>query len=49
MDAEQLVFELVAFLQAANATSLLQDDAAAYRRARTAVDSRLAAASRSAR
>ncbi|MBG0564299.1 TetR/AcrR family transcriptional regulator [Actinoplanes aureus] len=48
-DADQLAFELLAFLQTANAASLLFDDADAYRRARIAVDHRLGAASRSGR
>ncbi|GAA3149434.1 TetR/AcrR family transcriptional regulator [Planomonospora alba] len=40
----QLAFELTAFLETANAVSLLHDDPAAYRRARTAVRTRLRAA-----
>ncbi|WP_285773871.1 TetR/AcrR family transcriptional regulator [Microtetraspora sp. NBRC 13810] len=36
-DADQLAFELIAFLEAANVTSLLHDDANAYERARTAI------------
>jgi AcrR family transcriptional regulator len=43
-DAEQLAFELIALLEMANATSLLHDDAVAYRRARTAIDARLRSA-----
>ncbi|GAA3606105.1 TetR/AcrR family transcriptional regulator [Nonomuraea rosea] len=40
-DADQLAFELIAFLEAANVTSLLHDDANAYERARTAIRKRL--------
>ncbi|MEU4428012.1 TetR/AcrR family transcriptional regulator [Actinoplanes sp. NPDC024001] len=40
-DPDQLAFELVAFLQAANAASLLHDDPTAYHRARTAAHARL--------
>lgn len=40
-DAEQLAFELIAFLEAANAYSLLHDDRRAYDRARRAVADRL--------
>ncbi|GGP02095.1 TetR/AcrR family transcriptional regulator [Nonomuraea glycinis] len=36
-DGDQLAFELIAFLEAANVTSLLHDDANAYERARTAI------------
>ncbi|MEV0379551.1 TetR/AcrR family transcriptional regulator [Nonomuraea sp. NPDC050643] len=36
-DADQLAFELIAFLEAANATSVLHDDPKAYDRARTAI------------
>ncbi|MEH1125369.1 TetR/AcrR family transcriptional regulator [Micromonospora sp. CPCC 206061] len=36
-DADQLAFELIAFLETANAISLLHDDPSAYERARTAV------------
>lgn len=43
-DADQLAFELIAFMETANAASLLYDDPHAYQRARKAVDSRLAAA-----
>ncbi|WP_327085582.1 TetR/AcrR family transcriptional regulator [Nonomuraea sp. NBC_01738] len=43
-DADQLAFELIAFLEAANVTSLLHDDAGAYERARTAIRRRLDAA-----
>ncbi|MEJ3746150.1 TetR/AcrR family transcriptional regulator [Actinomycetes bacterium KLBMP 9797] len=43
-DADQLAFELIAFLETANATSLLHDDVDAYRRGRTAIHTRLAAA-----
>ncbi|MEV0727522.1 TetR/AcrR family transcriptional regulator [Polymorphospora sp. NPDC050346] len=43
-DAEQLAFELIALLEMANATSLLHDDPVAYRRARTAIHSRLESA-----
>ncbi len=37
----QLVFELTAFLDAANADSVLRDDAASYARAAMAVRTRL--------
>lgn len=40
-DADQLAFELIAFLETANAVSLLHDDPSAYERARTAVRKRL--------
>jgi AcrR family transcriptional regulator len=42
-DQEQLAFELIAFLENANAIALLHDDPAAYQRGRTAVRTRLAA------
>nr|BFE46999.1 TetR/AcrR family transcriptional regulator [Saccharothrix mutabilis subsp. capreolus] len=41
VDAGQVAFELVAFLEMANAQSVLHDDPAAYARARAAVRSRL--------
>lgn len=44
-DADQLAFELIAFLETANATSLLHDDPVAYERGRTAVRKHLDAAS----
>ena len=40
-DADQLAFELIAFMETANATSLLHDDSTAYERARTAIRQRL--------
>jgi AcrR family transcriptional regulator len=40
-DADQLAFELIAFMETANATSLLHDDPNAYERGRTAIRSRL--------
>jgi len=40
-DADQLAFELIAFLETANAMSLLHDDAEPYERARTAIRTRL--------
>ncbi|MGK5673248.1 TetR/AcrR family transcriptional regulator [Micromonospora sp. URMC 106] len=43
-DADQLAYELIALLEMANGTSLLHDDPAAYRRARTAILARLRAA-----
>jgi AcrR family transcriptional regulator len=43
-DAGQLAFELIAFLEMANAASVLHDDDRAYDRARTAVRTRLRAA-----
>lgn len=43
-DADQLAFELIAFLETANAASLLHGDAVAYERGRTAIRTRLAAA-----
>jgi hypothetical protein len=42
-DADQLTFELIAFLETANAMSLLHDDAQSYERARTAIRTRLVA------
>ncbi|WP_344666383.1 TetR/AcrR family transcriptional regulator [Catenulispora yoronensis] len=42
-DAGQLAFELNAFLDAANATSIMHDDPVAYDRARTAIRIRLEA------
>ncbi|MFD1147021.1 TetR/AcrR family transcriptional regulator [Saccharothrix hoggarensis] len=47
-DPEQLTFELIAFLEMANAQSVLHDDPAAYRRARVAVRNRLAEAAQAA-
>ncbi|MFI7135217.1 TetR/AcrR family transcriptional regulator [Nonomuraea sp. NPDC050153] len=41
-DADQLAFELIAFMENANATSLLHDDPNAYERARTAIRDHLA-------
>ncbi|MEJ2852786.1 MULTISPECIES: TetR/AcrR family transcriptional regulator [unclassified Saccharothrix] len=41
-DPDQVAFELIAYLEMANAQSVLHDDPAAYARARTAVHSRLA-------
>ncbi len=44
-DADQLAFELIAFMETANATSLLHgEDVEPYERARTAINTRLAAA-----
>jgi hypothetical protein len=43
-DPDQLAFELIAFLETANAVSLLHGDSLAYRRARTAIQRRLRAA-----
>jgi AcrR family transcriptional regulator len=43
-DADQLAFELIAFLETANAGSLLHDDPSAYQRGRTAIRNRLHAA-----
>ncbi|BCJ40825.1 TetR family transcriptional regulator [Actinoplanes ianthinogenes] len=43
-DPGQLAFELIAFLETANAMSLLHDDPWPYERARIAIDSRLTAA-----
>ena len=40
-DADQLAFELIAFMETANATSLLHDDTEAYQRGRTAIQTRL--------
>ena len=40
-DAEQLAFELIAFMETANSASLLHDEAVAYQRARTAIQARL--------
>lgn len=42
-DAEQLAFELIALMEAANGVSLLHDEAVAYQRGRTAVQARLRA------
>lgn len=42
VDAAQLAFELIAFLEMANAQSVLHDNPAAYDRARAAVRTRLA-------
>lgn len=44
-DADQLAFELLAFMETANAMSLLHDDRDAYERARTALRKHLDAAS----
>ncbi|NUW31962.1 TetR/AcrR family transcriptional regulator [Nonomuraea sp. SMC257] len=44
-DPGQLAFELIAFMETANAVSLLHDDPNAYERARTAIRGRLDAAS----
>jgi AcrR family transcriptional regulator len=41
IDADQLAFELVAFLETANATSVLHDDPDAYQRGGTAIRGRL--------
>ncbi|MGW0806785.1 TetR/AcrR family transcriptional regulator [Nonomuraea sp. NPDC002799] len=43
-EADQLAFELVAFMETANALSLLHDDPIAYQRGRAAVRARLRAA-----
>jgi len=43
-DADQLAFELIAFMETANAMSLLHDDAGSYERGRTAIRTRLDAA-----
>jgi AcrR family transcriptional regulator len=43
-DADQLAFELIAFMELANATSLLHDDPVAYERGRAAIRTRLDAA-----
>lgn len=40
-DANQLAFELIAFMETANAVSLLHDDPAAYQRGRAAIRRRL--------
>jgi AcrR family transcriptional regulator len=40
-DANQLAFELIAFMETANTTSLLHDDPGAYERGRTAIRTRL--------
>lgn len=40
-DAEQVAFELIALMEAANLVSLLHDEAAAYQRARSAIQARL--------
>lgn len=40
-DPDQLAFELIAFMETANAISLLHDDPTAYQRARTAIQNRL--------
>lgn len=47
-DADQLAFELIAFLEMANAQSVLHDDPHAYSRARAAVRARLAQAATAA-
>ena len=44
VDAAQLVFELIAFLETANGVSLLHDDTSVYTRAGTAVRTRLLSA-----
>ncbi|WP_424643207.1 TetR/AcrR family transcriptional regulator [Embleya sp. AB8] len=44
LDAAQLVFELIAFLETANGISMLHDDQSAYTRATTAIRTRLLAA-----
>ncbi|MGW1992491.1 TetR/AcrR family transcriptional regulator [Embleya sp. NPDC001921] len=41
LDAAQLVFELIAFLETANGISMLHDDKSAYARATTAIRTRL--------
>jgi AcrR family transcriptional regulator len=43
-DADQLAFELIAFMETANSVSLLHDDPAVYRRSRTAILTHLRAA-----
>jgi AcrR family transcriptional regulator len=43
-DADQLAFELIAFMETANAMSLLHDDVDFYERGRTAIRTRLDAA-----
>lgn len=43
-DADQLTFELIAFMESANTTSLLHDEEEAYERGRTAIRTRLDAA-----
>ncbi|MEV6154436.1 TetR/AcrR family transcriptional regulator [Nonomuraea sp. NPDC052129] len=40
-EPDQLAFELIAFMETANAVSLLHDDPVAYRRARSAIQRRL--------
>ena len=40
-DAEQVAFELIALMEAANGVSLLHDEQAAYQRARSAIQARL--------
>jgi hypothetical protein len=45
LDADQLVFEVIVFLEAANGTDLLHEDGRAYGRAATAIRSRLLSAS----
>ncbi|MEU3456158.1 TetR/AcrR family transcriptional regulator [Micromonospora sp. NPDC006766] len=40
-DADQLAFELIAFMEAANSVSLLHDEAGAYQRARAAIQARM--------
>ncbi|WP_201438165.1 TetR/AcrR family transcriptional regulator [Saccharothrix texasensis] len=47
-DPDQLTFELIAFLEMANAQSVLHDDPRAYERARVAVRNRLAQAAAAA-
>jgi AcrR family transcriptional regulator len=47
-DPDQLAFELIAFMETANAVSLLHDDPVAYQRARTAIRQRLHATDSSA-
>jgi hypothetical protein len=42
--ADQLAFELIAFMETANASSLLYDEAESFDRGRTAIRTRLAAA-----
>jgi AcrR family transcriptional regulator len=41
LDADQLAFELISFMETANATSLLHDDAEPYARARAAIRTRV--------
>ncbi|MFC5834018.1 TetR/AcrR family transcriptional regulator [Nonomuraea insulae] len=48
-EPDQLAFELISFMETANALSLLHDDPAAYRRARTAIRARLGVADSAAR